>query len=94
MNPRLLVLGFAAAFTAVVFAQQPPPTFRAQVEAIQVDAFVTDRAGNPVTNLRFDDFEIVEDVKPQVIASLSEVNIAPSRSQPRPEAPRRPASAT
>jgi hypothetical protein len=51
-----------AAITTAVSAQQGP-TFRAQVELIQVDAFVTDGAGNPVTNLRVEDFELFEDGK-------------------------------
>lgn len=76
MRGRLVVLGFAVAVTTVMSAQQaPPPTFRALVEAVQVDAFVTDRAGNPVRNLRLDDFELLEDGKPQVVTSFSEVVI-------------------
>jgi VWFA-related protein len=59
----------------VLLAQQTPPTFRAGVEAVAVDAFVTDRAGNPVTNLTIDDFELLEDGKPQRITSFTEVNI-------------------
>ena len=45
MTPRLVGLGFAAAIATAVSAQQPAPTFRTQVEAVQVDVFVTDRAG-------------------------------------------------
>jgi VWFA-related protein len=60
---------------AVRAQQQAPPTFRAGIEAIAVDAFVTDRAGNPVPNLTVDDFELLEDDKPQSITSFTEVNI-------------------
>ena len=74
MTRRGLALGLAVAIGTAAFAQQAP-TFRAQVEAIQVDAFVIDRAGRPVTNLRLDDFEVLEDGRPQVITSFSEVNI-------------------
>ena len=75
MTPRLVGLGFLAAITTVSAQQSPPPTFRAQIDAVQVDAFVTDRAGNPVRNLQLDDFELLEDGRPQVITSFSEVNI-------------------
>ena len=76
MRGQLVALGFAVAVTTAMSAQQaPPPTFRALVEAIQVDAFVTDRAGNPVRNLRLEDFELLEEGKPQTITSFSEVII-------------------
>ena len=67
MTPRLAGLGFTAAIVTAVSAQQPAPTFRAQVEAVQVDVFVTDRDGNPVRDLRLEDFELLEDGKPQTI---------------------------
>ena len=60
---------------AAVTAQQSPPTFRAGVEAVAVEAFVTDRQGNPVRNLTLADFDILEDGKPQSITSFTEVNI-------------------
>ena len=37
-------------------AQEPVPTFRAGVRAIQVDAVVTDADGNPVRGLTAEDF--------------------------------------
>jgi hypothetical protein len=43
------------------------------VEAISVDAFVTDRTGNPVLHLQRDDFEVLEDGVPQVLSSFVEV---------------------
>ena len=75
MRGRLVAIGVAAITTAVSAQQTPAPTFRALVDAVQVDAFVTDRAGNPVRNLRLDDFELLEDGRPQVITSFSEVII-------------------
>jgi len=66
------------AFTAISMtagAQQVPPTFRAAVDAVEVDAFVTDRDGAPVRNLTLDDFEVSEDDAPQRITSFSEVSI-------------------
>ena len=91
MTPRLAGLGFTAAIVTAVSAQQPAPTFRAQVEAVQVDVFVTDRDGNPVRDLRLEDFELREDGTPQTITSFSEVIIpinAPppfSPGTPRPD---------
>ena len=89
MTPRLVGLGFAAAIATAVSAQQPAPTFRTQVEAVQVDVFVTDRAGNPVRDLRLEDFDLLEDGKPQTITSFSEVNIPITSPPPfSPSAPR------
>ena len=69
---------FALLFAAggVLLAQRPPaPTFRVQVDAVELDAFVTDAQGNPVTGLTLDDFQVFEDGKPQVITSFSQVDI-------------------
>jgi VWFA-related protein len=65
-----------------VLAQQAPPIFRSGVDAVQIDAFVTDRDGNPVSNLTADDFEVLEDNKPQLITSFSEVNIPIRQPEP------------
>ena len=52
-------------------AQRPPappdqqPVFRAGINTVRVDVIVTDRQGNPVTDLKLEDFQIEEDGKPQ-----------------------------
>jgi len=51
-------------------AQQPPPpdqqpVFRTGINTVRVDVIVTDRQGNPVHDLKLEDFEIHEDGKPQ-----------------------------
>lgn len=51
------------------------PTFRAQVELVQIDAIVTDAQGIPVSGLTAEDFEITEDRKAQAIAAFSTVDI-------------------
>ena len=68
-------------------AQQPPPTqfppgaqidipiFRSTVDAIELDAFVVDANGMPVTNLTANDFEILDDGRPQEITLFAAVNI-------------------
>ena len=53
----------------------PPMTFREGVDYVQVDALVTDRAGNLVRGLTKEDFEIFEDGKPQTIAAFSFVDL-------------------
>src|SRR5215831_3869959 len=63
---------------SVLIGQQipsPPITFREGVDYVQVDALVTDRAGNVVRGLTKDDFRILEDGKPQNVAVLSFVDI-------------------
>ena len=71
-----------ACCAALLVAQAPePPTFRVQVDAVEVDAFVTDAAGNVVTDLTRDDFEILENGKPQTITSFSLVNIPRTREE-------------
>lgn len=41
------------------------PVFRAGIDTVRVDVIVTDRQGNPVTDLKLEDFQIEEDGKPQ-----------------------------
>jgi VWFA-related protein len=77
---RIAVLVAAVVGAAGLRAQQaaqpePPPIFRVQVDAIELDAFVTDAQGNPVTDLTVDDFELFEDGRRQTISSFSQINI-------------------
>jgi VWFA-related protein len=51
---------------------------------VQIDATVTDKKGRPVTNLRPEDFEILEDGKPQKITSFSFVSRAAETPKPLP----------
>ena len=63
---------------SVLIGQQlssPPITFREGVDYIQVDALITDRAGNVVRGLTKDDFEIFENAKPQTVAALSFIDL-------------------
>src|SRR6478672_4525603 len=65
----------------------PPITFREGVDYVQVDALVTDRAGNVVRGLTKDDFEIFEDGKRQDVAALSFIDLPIQRAfGPRPRA--------
>ena len=62
--------------------RRPPqqPTFRVAVDYVEVDALVTDRQGNFVRDLKKEDFQVLEDGKPQTIANFSLVDI-PDRAR-------------
>lgn len=55
-------------------AQQRQPTFKSGTNLVRVDVTVTDRSGSPVRDLSVDDFEIMEDGKPQPITSFKLLN--------------------
>jgi VWFA-related protein len=70
---------------AVALAQQPPPqpqqpTFRVQVDYVEVDVVVTDRNGNLVRDLKKEDFQVLEDGKAQAINTFTFVNIPVERA--------------
>ncbi len=54
------------------------PVFRGGVNFVRVDAIITDRQGNPVTDLTRDDFEVFEDDQPQTIETFRLVQIDPA----------------
>ncbi len=91
MNRRILALLFAAALcNGALSAQQPPAqqpvepppvTFRVEVNYVEVDATVTDAQGKVVTDLTADDFEVLEDGKPQKVSAFSIVNIPIERAE-------------
>jgi VWFA-related protein len=65
-------------------AQNPPnapgdpaqsPTFRSRIDAVTVDAVVTDKQGHAVTDLTADDFEIIENKKPQTVQTFKLIKI-------------------
>ncbi|HEU4687482.1 MAG TPA: VWA domain-containing protein [Vicinamibacterales bacterium] len=67
---------------------QPRPTFRTEANYIRVDVYATARDGMPVTDLRREDFELLEDRVPQAIDQFFPIEIrtanAPvTRSDPR-----------
>lgn len=61
-------------------ASQPPsdrqraPTFKSGTNLVRVDVTVTDRDGHPIRDLSADDFEVMEDGKPQPITSFKLLN--------------------
>ncbi|MGH9661558.1 MAG: VWA domain-containing protein, partial [Bryobacteraceae bacterium] len=52
----------------VTLAQQPEVVFRSTTQLVVVNVFARDRAGKDLTNLRKEDFVLLEDGKPQSIA--------------------------
>jgi VWFA-related protein len=83
---RLAALATLAALLGQpLVAQQPPspnqPVFRSAVNLVLVDVVVRDRRGTVVTGLKADDFQLLEDGKPQQILTFAfeqiESNAAP-----------------
>jgi VWFA-related protein len=61
-------------------APPPPPpqqkqVFRAAIDAVSVDVIVTDAQGNPVSDLKPEDFDIKENSKPQKIDTFKLVKV-------------------
>ena len=80
--PRFLAI---FAILALASAQNPAPqalqqqsnpdnVIRITVNLVQVDAVVTDSKDKPVTNLKKEDFVVLQDGKPQVITNFSYVS--------------------
>jgi VWFA-related protein len=72
----LSLVGCITLANAAAEAQSQPPgpselVIRATTRMVSVDAVVTDRDGHPVTDLTKDDFTIIEDGRPQTIATFS-----------------------
>ena len=65
----------AAAGILLTSAFPAAQTFRASTNVVEVQIVVTDRSGKPVPGLTRDDFEIVEDGKPQSISLFSFMDI-------------------
>ncbi len=80
------------AMLSPLFGQNPTPTqdqssgeddvVRITTNLIQVDAVVTDKNGRQVTDLRADEFEILENDKKQEITNFSYVPVAPVSAGP------------
>ena len=77
-----LVAGLVCALLLQSRAQQAPApnaVIRIDVNLVQVDAVVTDARGKPVTDLKVEDFELLQDGQPQKITSFDFINLAARR---------------
>jgi len=52
------------------------PIFRTDINFVRVDVIVNDRQGNPVHDLKQEDFEVTEDGKPQSIQTFKLINVS------------------
>src|SRR3954471_19866120 len=91
---RSAIVLFSVLTTAISAVALPPqfskedvntPAVRVSARLVLVDAVVTDRAGKRITDLKKDDFTVLENGKPQKVLAFSfEV---PEPSSPRPALP-------
>ena len=87
MTPRariaaLLTIVGGAALTAGQQPQSPDvPTFKVQVDYVEVDVVVADRNGDLVRDLKKEDFQVLEDGKAQTISSFSMIDLPIERYQ-------------
>lgn len=79
MSPRnsawfvpLLVCASVQAQTSTPKSDQNIATFRSNVRVVVLDVVVSNTKGEPVPGLHSDDFQVVEDGKPQTISSFEE----------------------
>lgn len=83
--PGLLLLLLGGSAIAIAQAPQTPanpaPTFKAQVEYVEVDALVSNEQGQFVRDLTKDDFQVFEDGKRQTISNFVLVDIPVERAE-------------
>ena len=80
---RLLAAGSLIASVPLAFVHGQEPVFRSSVSHIEVDAYVTDARGAFIRDLTKDDFEILEEGRPQILRTFSFVDlpvVPPERS--------------
>jgi VWFA-related protein len=75
-----LAVGLSLSSRTLAQDVQPSPSFRSRVNMVVVDVVVRDRDGAPVRGLSADDFELLEDGKPQQILTLAyeEITVQPA----------------
>lgn len=84
---RTIAVMVLLAGAAVIAGQAPAvpqgpetPTFRVQVDYVEVDAFITDQQGRFVRDLKKEDFQVYEDGRPQTISAFTLVDIPVERA--------------
>jgi len=76
-----LVIGLAAS-SSLPAQQRTTPTFRVEVNYVEIDAVVTDASGQFVRNLTKDDFELLEEGTQQSINAFTMVDLPVARVDP------------
>src|SRR5258708_33969027 len=66
-----LIFSFAAVWAQSTQPQQPPVVFKSTTRLVQVNVVVHDHKGEPVSDLKKEDFTVSEKGKPQQIAFFS-----------------------
>lgn len=69
-------------------AQKPGEVVKIGVTLVQVDVTVTDKKGKPITDLRPEDFEVLQNNRPQQITNFSYVKPSPAAAAASPETPK------
>lgn len=83
------LLGLMAAFAQTPQPTAPDTVIRINVNLVQVDAVVTDSSGKPITDLKPEDFEVLQDSKRQQITNFSYISThdpSTARAKPSPAA--------
>jgi VWFA-related protein len=62
-------------------AGSPGPTFKVQVDYVEVDVLVTDARGTYVRDLKKEDFQVFEDGKPQPVTNFAMIDIPIERAE-------------
>jgi VWFA-related protein len=81
----LLLLAAATGVASVADGQAPPASSfgeRVEVSVVDVDVYVTNRRGEPVTGLTREDFLLFEDGEPVAITNFFAVERQPASAQP------------
>ena len=92
MKKVFVLLSLVLTFSISNYSQTPQPTatpnggedgdvVKITTNLVQLDAIVTDKKGNPVTNLKPSDFEVYQDGKRQKLANFSFVKTSVSVKQ-------------
>ncbi len=84
-----IVAAFLALAGAAIPGQSPkpqappqPPTFKVEVNYVEIDATVTDAQGRFVDDLTKEDFQVVEEGKPQTVSAFTRVDVPIERPDP------------
>jgi VWFA-related protein len=78
----LLLLPFTGSAQTAGTAQEAPlPVIRSESRLVQIPVVVTDKQGKPVTGLKRDAFEIIEDKTARPVALFEEVHTGTERAQ-------------